>query len=113
MSDAPRRFSLESRVWIPRLVIISAALSVGAASFCNIVFKDVPASLPTIPASANFPNTAVVSCMLHPALYACADTCASPCVNGSTSVDDDAAAPAKAFAANADSSAESPNAPIA
>jgi len=106
MSDAPRRFSLESRVWIPRLVIISAALSVGAASFCNIVFKDVPAS-------ANFPNTAVVSCMLHPALYACADTCASPCVNGSTSVDDDAAAPAKAFAANADSSAESPNAPIA
>jgi len=104
---------LESLVCIPSCLIIVAALSVGAASLWSMVFKDVPASLPSIPASAKRAKTAVVSCIDHPAFFAPAEHCASACVRGSTSVEDAAAAPAKAFAASADSFADRPNAPIA
>ena len=114
ISVAPSNCPLESLVFNPRSSIMSAALSdAGAANFCSITFKDVPASLPSIPASAKRPSTAVVSCIVHPAFFAPEEHCASACVRGSTSVEDAAAAPAKALAASADLFASSPKAPIA
>ena len=92
ISAAPSNCPLESLVLNPRSSIMSAALSdAGAANFCNITFKDVPASLPSIPASAKRPSTAVVSCIVHPAFFALEEHCASACVRGSTSVEDAAA----------------------
>ena len=58
---------LLSRTLIPSASIVSAALSVGAARRWSMVLSDVPASLPTMPASANAPRTAVVSWIDQPA----------------------------------------------
>ena len=113
ISDALFMVPLLLRTLIPYSFINFAALPVGADKRCSIVFRDVPASAPFTPASANAPSTAVVSCMFQPAKCACAPHCASPCVNGSTSVEDAAAAPASALAATDDLLADSPNAPIA
>ena len=110
---ASSMFPLPSRTLIPRDSIFPAASSVGAARRWSMVLSDVPASLPVTPASAKAPRTAVVSWMLHPALFACAETCDNPCVRSDTSAEEAAAAPARAFAASPVWSAERPNAPIA
>ena len=61
MEAASSMFPSASRTLMPRDCIMPAALSVGAERRCSIVFSDVPASLPLIPASAKAPRTAVVS----------------------------------------------------
>ena len=112
ISLALRMWPSWSRTCKPSSATASAALSVGAARRCSMVFRLVPASEPCMPASANMPRTAAVSWISHPTRFACAEHWDMACVRSATSADEAFADPASAFAMTLASPAASPNAPI-
>ena len=81
---------------IPSCFIVFAASLETGFRRCKKVLKDVPASEPRTPASANAASAAVVSCIVKPDATACCPVCCSAIAMSATSAAEALAAPARA-----------------